>query len=220
MTNEREKLLEGNKRYLTQPTAKDFAKRREETKDGQQPYAIILTCSDSRVAPEIIFDANLGEIFVIRTAGNVVDKIALGSIEYAAEHLHSPLLVVMGHEKCGAVKAAWEAVGSSHPPASSSGSGDGKPETANAAELGTVNASTHGEPSKNIATIMKAIEKAVKKAKKKNKTVEDAAAENVKVQIRTILRKSPACKKLVVEGKLKIVGAKYKLSDGTVEFFQ
>lgn len=73
---------------------------------GQKPYAIILGCSDSRVPPEIVFDENLGQLFVVRTAGNVCDGIAIGSVEYAAEHLGSALVVVLGHEKCGAVKAA------------------------------------------------------------------------------------------------------------------
>ncbi len=200
MTNELEKLREGNRRFAAnQPSAKDLAKARLETQNRQQPYAIVLTCSDSRVAPEHIFDAGIGEIFVVRTAGNVVDKIALGSIEYAAEHLYVSLLVVMGHEKCGAVKAAWEAT--------EYGTRNTEPGTAGA----------HGGQSKNIAAIVKAIIKSVNKAKRKNKTVEDAANENVKRQIREIMRKSPACKKLAEEGKLKIVGAKYKLSGWEVE---
>ncbi|MBI2079655.1 carbonic anhydrase [Candidatus Micrarchaeota archaeon] len=107
--DELDRLLNGNKRFASgQLESKNIVKRREELKDGQKPYAIVLTCSDSRVAPEFIFDTNLGDIFVIRTAGNVVDPIALGSIEYAAGHLHSRLLVVMGHSKCGAVTAAYE----------------------------------------------------------------------------------------------------------------
>ncbi len=206
MSEQLEKLKEGNRKFVAnQPTAKDLAKARLETQNGQQPYAIVLTCSDSRVAPEHIFDAGIGEIFVVRTAGNVVDKIALGSIEYAAEHLRAPLLVVMGHEKCGAVKAAWEA-------AAVSGSESPVSEHATATE-----AHAHEEHSKNIAAIVKAISPAVAKAKKKNKGVEDAAVENVKAQIRAIMRKSPLCKKLVEEGKLKIVGAKYSLGSGAAD---
>jgi carbonic anhydrase len=106
---ELERLMEGNGRYLSAPSQKDFVKMRSETANGQSPFAIVLTCSDSRVPPEHIFDAGIGEIFVVRTAGNALDSIALASIEYAAEHLHCPLIAVMGHEKCGAVKAAWEA---------------------------------------------------------------------------------------------------------------
>jgi carbonic anhydrase len=101
------KLKEGNARFISgKPSAKNLPSQRQALVSGQKPYAIILTCSDSRVAPEHIFDAGLGEIFVIRNAGNISEPIALGSIEYAAEHLGSLLLLVMGHESCGAVKAA------------------------------------------------------------------------------------------------------------------
>lgn len=102
------KLLEGNKRFvegkLLHPN--QSAARRTEVASGQKPFAVILTCSDSRVPPEIIFDQGLGDLFVIRTAGHVVDDMALASIEYAVEHLHAGLVVVLGHEKCGAVDAA------------------------------------------------------------------------------------------------------------------
>jgi len=80
--------------------------RVQETSSGQKPYAIVLTCSDSRVAPEVIFDAGIGDIFVVRDAGNIADPAITGSIEYAVGHLHAPLVVVMGHTKCGAVGAA------------------------------------------------------------------------------------------------------------------
>ena len=101
------KLKEGNARFVAgKSSAKNLSEQRKATVAGQKPFAIILTCSDSRVPPEHIFDAGIGEIFVIRTAGNIADSVAIGSVEYAAEHLSSPLLVVMGHESCGAVKAA------------------------------------------------------------------------------------------------------------------
>ena len=105
--DELNKLLEGNKRYVSGKLAeKDVGSAREATKGAQKPFVTILTCSDSRVVPEFIFDANVGELFVIRNAGNVVDDIVLGTIEYGAEHLGTPLFVVLGHEKCGAVTAA------------------------------------------------------------------------------------------------------------------
>jgi carbonic anhydrase len=101
------RLLEGNKRFMTgKLAAKDVKTPREATKTGQKPFATILTCSDSRVVPEFIFDTNIGEIFVVRNAGNCVDVVSLGSLEYGVEHLHTPLLVILGHEKCGAVTAA------------------------------------------------------------------------------------------------------------------
>ena len=102
-----EKLKAGNKRFVEQKLAdKGLAERRAATANGQQPYAIVLACADSRVAPELVFDETIGDLFVIRVAGNVVDPDVLGSIEYAIEHLHTRLIVVLGHEKCGAVTAA------------------------------------------------------------------------------------------------------------------
>lgn len=102
-----EALLEGNKRYVEgKPKQKELDTRRKETVSGQKPFATIVSCSDSRVVPEYIFDTTLGEIFIIRVAGNVVDSCGLGSIEYGVGHLHTSLLVVLGHEKCGAVTGA------------------------------------------------------------------------------------------------------------------
>ena len=103
------KLKEGNQHYLAAETNPGDVspKIRQYTCDnGQSPYAIVVTCSDSRVIPEGIFSAGIGELFVIRVAGNVMDKHQLGSIEYAAEHLGSRLLVILGHTHCGAVGAA------------------------------------------------------------------------------------------------------------------
>jgi len=102
------KLKEGNTRFTTNriSTGKPTAARRAETAQEQHPFAIILGCADSRTAPEIIFDQNIGDLFVIRTAGNLVDDHALGSIEYAVDHLGARLIVVLGHQRCGAVKAA------------------------------------------------------------------------------------------------------------------
>ena len=104
-----QKLMEGNTRYLTAKSCGgDISPEiRKKTHDeGQSPYAIIITCSDSRVIPESIFDAGIGELFVIRVAGNVIDNHQLGSVEYAAEHLGCRLVLVMGHDRCGAVDAA------------------------------------------------------------------------------------------------------------------
>ncbi len=103
-----EQLKAGNSRFTSdKPGAKNLGTdRRQELAKGQKPFAIILTCADSRVAPELVFDQGLGDLFVLRVAGNVADPAVLGSIEYAVEHLHSPLIIVMGHESCGAVKAA------------------------------------------------------------------------------------------------------------------
>ena len=105
-----QRLIEGNNRFLEgsarfptvcKETLADLAR-------GQQPYATILGCSDSRVPPELIFDADFGELFIIRVAGNVISSEVMGSMQYAGAHLHTPLFVVLGHEGCGAVEAAVE----------------------------------------------------------------------------------------------------------------
>ena len=105
-----QRLISGNQHYasaqFTHPN--QMSKRRMELCSGQHPFATIIGCSDSRVPPEIIFDQGLGDLFIIRVAGNVVDDLVLGSIEYAADHLHTPLIMVLGHEKCGAVTATVE----------------------------------------------------------------------------------------------------------------
>ena len=103
-----EHLRAGNRRYLAGEAAGDVsaAVRMETAEHGQHPRAIIIACSDSRVIPEAIFNAGIGELFTIRVAGNVLDRHQLGSIEYAAAHLHCPLILVLGHTGCGAVSAA------------------------------------------------------------------------------------------------------------------
>jgi len=102
------RLKAGNERFAKSKvsTGKPVAARRAETAKDQHPFAIIIGCADSRTAPEIIFDQSIGDLFVIRTAGNLVDDYALGSIEYAVDHLGTRLIVVLGHERCGAVTAA------------------------------------------------------------------------------------------------------------------
>jgi carbonic anhydrase len=102
------KLKAGNERFADtkESSSKPTAARRAETAQTQHPFAIVVGCADSRTAPEFIFDQNIGDLFVIRTAGNLVDDYALGSIEYAVDHLGSRLIVVLGHERCGAVTAA------------------------------------------------------------------------------------------------------------------
>ena len=104
------RLKAGNERFAKskESAAKPLAARRTETAKAQNPFAIVVGCADSRTAPEIIFDQNIGDLFVVRVAGNLVDDYALGSIEYAVEHLGARLIVVLGHERCGAVTAALQ----------------------------------------------------------------------------------------------------------------
>ena len=105
-------MLEGNKRFVagesTQPVGGALVQRRLALATNQNPFAVVVGCSDSRVSPELIFDVSLGDIFVVRTAGEVLDVVALGSIEFAIEYLGARLIVVLGHQRCGAVTAAVE----------------------------------------------------------------------------------------------------------------
>lgn len=106
--NAKRMLVEGNQRYVQARAASVDASERvlKASTDGQKPYAVIIACSDSRVIPEAIFSAGIGELFVIRVAGNVIGPHQLGSIEYAAEHLGTGLVVVLGHDNCGAIDSA------------------------------------------------------------------------------------------------------------------
>ncbi|MBI4681789.1 MAG: carbonic anhydrase [Nitrospirae bacterium] len=187
------KLMDGNKRYVSgtflQRDLSD-AKRKELAK-GQKPSAIVVTCSDSRVSPELLFDQSIGDVFVVRTAGNVVDKIALGSIEYAAEHLHSPLVYVLGHEKCGAVQATLDTI-----------EAKGKPE----GNIGAI-----------LEKVMPAAVAANKKGGSKDEILEYAVKENVKNTSKEIMEKSSIIQHLSHENKVKIAGGEYSLQTGKVE---
>ena len=104
------RLMAGNQRYVQhkEQHPDQSPARRKELGSEQHPFAVILGCADSRVSPELLFDQGLGDLFVVRVAGNIVDDAVLGSIEYAVEHLGTKLIMVLGHEKCGAVSAAVE----------------------------------------------------------------------------------------------------------------
>lgn len=183
------KLISGNTRFVSEKLAtKDLSKARREDlfKNGQKPYAIVVACSDSRVAPELVLDQGLGEIFVVRTAGNVVDPIAIGSIEYAVEHLHVPYIMVMGHEKCGAVTAAVEA-GDKH---------------------------VEGNVGEIIEKIKPAVKKAKAAGASGLDLVEKSTEENVKAVIEELETKSPVIKEALEKGELTVVGSKYDLDQG------
>lgn len=176
-----EKLKEGNQRYLaatTNPGDISPQIRKTTCDEGQVPYAIIVTCSDSRVIPESIFSAGIGELFVIRVAGNVIDKHQLGSIEYAAGHLGTGLVVVLGHDHCGAVGAAMQ-----------------------------------HKPEGYIKYITDEICKAIGDEKDEYR----ACCLNVKRSVAAI-EDSLDIKELEEKGGLKVCGAIYHLSDGSVKF--
>lgn len=102
-----EKLIDGNQRFLNEKTIHPHQNKKSvlDNQNSQHPFAVIVTCSDSRVSPEILFDQGIGDLFVIRNAGNLISDIDMGSIEYAVEHLDAKLIVVLGHTECGAIKA-------------------------------------------------------------------------------------------------------------------
>lgn len=189
-------LMEGNQRYLEQKmrtcSEKNTKVIREQLAKGQKPYAIILSCSDSRVPPELIFDQGPGDIFVVRVAGNTVDPIILGSIEYAAEHLGSPLIMVLGHERCGAVTATVKSHGE-----------------------------VEGNIGSIVDAIMPAVEEAKKKATGLNEAqlVESAIDENVHLVAQNLFSRSPIIRHLAQANKIKIVEAKFDLDDGKVSLF-
>jgi len=188
------RLKEGNARFVAGharfPTVQkevlaDLAK-------GQQPYATILGCSDSRVPPELVFDASFGELFVIRVAGNVLGPAILGTLQYAASHLHTPLFVVMGHEGCGAVQAAIASRfhGAAHRARIALLLEDIVP------ALDGLDASQPGE-----ALLRSAVEA------------------NVRHTVQA-LRDTPEGRARAAEGRIKLVGAVYELESGRVRFLE
>ncbi|MEI6225326.1 MAG: carbonic anhydrase [Deltaproteobacteria bacterium] len=185
-------LVDGNTRFVEEKQApRDLgAARRQELAKGQHPRVAVLSCSDSRVPPELVFDQQLGEVFVVRTAGNVADGVALGSIDYAVEHLDIPVLVVLGHRSCGAVKAALEAREKGlHP---------------------------HGNVSQVLKLVMPAVDLA---ARAKAPDLLNASIEaNVDLEAKRLLKQSPILASRVKAGKLKIVTAIYDLESGKVKF--
>jgi carbonic anhydrase len=187
-----QRLVDGNARYVAGvATHKNLdSARRTAVAAGQQPFAVILACADSRVAPEIIFDQGLGDLFVVRVAGNVVDDSVLASIEYAVIHLGSTLVMTLGHERCGAVKATVEAL---------AGRGDDADRDTKIGALAAL-----------IAPAVKAVPiAAIDK-------VDAAVSLNAANAAAEIFIKSPPMRQRVMAGELKIVAARYDLDDGRV----
>lgn len=186
-------LSDGNTRFVTNRPAHpntDAARRADTANNGQHPAATILTCSDSRVSPEIVFDQGIGDVFVVRVAGNVCDVDEMGSVEYGTDHLGTPLLVVLGHTKCGAVTAIVES------------------------------AEVHGHIPQLVDNIAPAVEKAQADHPdlQGKALVPQATKANVWQSVEDLLTKSAAVHKRVKSGKLKIVGAVYDISSGKVEW--
>ena len=180
-------LIKGNKQFMAGGhTSVNFSSARQSLLKGQSPDVVVLGCADSRVPPEFVFNKNLGELFVVRDAGNVADKVSLGSIEYAVEHLHSSVLVVLGHESCGAVAATVS--GEKMPSANLTAITDSILPAFTGSKICII-----GGPS-NLSCVEL----------------------NVKQSSKDILAKSAILKKAVDEGRLTIIRAVYKMGTGEV----
>lgn len=185
-------LKKGNDEFVAGKTGRrlEDSERRLEIARGQTPFAVLVGCSDSRVPPEILFGRGLGELFIVRVAGNTVDLSALGSIEYAVAELGVPLVVVLGHERCGAVAAAVAMV--------------------------KENATFPGSIGDMIQPILPAVLRAQKQP---GDLLENAVYENVRRVVGRLKSSEPILLEPLKAGKLKIVGARYDLDEGKVDFF-
>jgi carbonic anhydrase len=186
-------LKEGNRSFKTDSPirAVQGRERRLEIARGQTPFATLVSCSDSRVPPELLFGRGLGELFIVRNAGNTVDTAALGSIEYGVAQLGVPLVVVMGHERCGAVEAAVKVV--------------------------TENASYPGSIGRMVEPIVPAVISAQREG---GDLLQAAVRANVRRTVSRLRTASePMLLDPLRAGKLRIVGAAYDVDDGSVDFF-
>jgi carbonic anhydrase len=181
-------LLVGNERFVAGMATRPHAgyARRTELASGQHPIAAVVGCADSRVPPELLFDQGLGDLFVVRVAGNVAEPGVVGSVEYAAEHLATPLVVVLGHEGCGAVKATLDGAGD-----------DGN--------IGSL-----------VKDIRPAVMSACQPASASCDALHEGVHLNARAQARNMLDRSPLLRELVASGKLAIVVATYDLGSGKV----
>lgn len=194
-----ERLIAGNQRFVTrlqQGGGVLTGNTPELSPEGQSPFAIILGCSDSRVPAELVFDQGLGDLFVIRIAGNIVAPSQIGSVEFAAEQFSTPLAVVLGHSRCGAVSATIQQI-----------------------------RQRDGGISPNLKSIVDrirpAVEPLIELAPDKNESdlMESAVRANIRAATHHLRHGSAILERLVAEGRLKIVAAEYSLETGRVEFF-
>ncbi len=182
-------LKEGNRRYATSAVRqRHYRAERPNLTQGQRPYAIVLSCADSRVPPEIVFDESLGRLFVIRVAGNVAGPDEIASIEYAAEHVGTRLLLVLGHTSCGGVASAM----SSEDP------------TPSLAAL--------------LKEIRPAVDAARARGTDPGHLAAEAVKENVRLQLRNVAGRSELLRKRVADGQFGTAGAVYDLASGRVDW--
>ena len=189
------RLKDGNRRYVNNLSTLNITdSNRRELAVGQQPFAVVLGCSDSRVPTEVVFDQGLGELFVIRVAGNIVQPSQIGSVEFAAQKFGTRLVVVLGHTQCGAIQATLE-------------------ELQQPAE----------NQSRNIASIVSCIRPSVEGLlgtdMSRDELVYNAVRENVRYSVGALQHGSEIIEDLVDNDGLLIVGAEYSLDTGNVQFF-
>jgi carbonic anhydrase len=181
-------LIAGNKRYVTgQNIHHDFGAERAALAESQHPFAIILGCADSRVSPELAFDQTRGRLFVVRLAGNFVDDNGLASIEFGSSVLGASLIMVLGHEQCGAIKAAINVV--------------------------TKNAQLPGHLPALVANLKAAVEQA---QKQQGSLLDNAIRDNVLLNVEKLRTSTPVLSDLVKENRLRVVGGLYDLASGRV----
>ena len=189
-------LKEGNERFINNLKAqRNLLEQVNDTREGQWPFATILSCIDSRTSAELIFDQGLGDVFSIRIAGNIVNTDILGSMEFACKVAGSKLIVVLGHTKCGAIKGACDHV-----------------EMGNLTELlSKLQPAVYSE-SETIA--------ADKRNSKNGIFVENVATLNVKRSVKSIIERSYILEEMLDNGEIGIVGAMYNIETGKVEFYE
>lgn len=186
-------LKQGNHRFMNNLKAnRNLLEQANETSDGQHPFAVILSCIDSRTSAELIFDQGLGDIFSVRIAGNIINEDILGSMEFACKVAGSKIIAVLGHTKCGAVKGACDHV-----------------------EMGNLTALL----SKIQPAIYDEKTETQNRNSSNGDFVEKVAAINVKRTVHAILERSPILKEMLENGEIKIVGGLHEISTGEVTFY-
>jgi carbonic anhydrase len=194
-----ERLHEGNRRFVSDvrgSAALDTQRRRSELAEGQEPFAIILGCSDSRVPAEIVFDQGLGDLFVIRVAGNIVASSQIGSIEFAAQRFGIPLVVVLGHSRCGAVLATLEELM--------------RPRDKQSRNLRSIVDRIRPSVEGLLATELRHDSEAL---------VQHAVRANIRASANQVRHGSEVLEELIQKARVLVVGAEYSLETGCVDFF-
>ena len=186
-------LKEGNKRFMNNLKAnRNLLEQANETSDGQHPFAVILSCIDSRTSAELIFDQGLGDVFSVRIAGNIINEDILGSMEFACKVAGSKIIVVLGHSKCGAVKGACDHV-----------------------EMGNLTALL----SKIQPAVYDEKTETNNRSSSNSEFVEKVASINVKRTVNAIMERSPILKEMIQNGEIGIIGGMHNISDGEVTFY-